>query len=172
MHSSCNEAYPCERYCNFFSLADKRRREETVDPSSNDDLPSVVEYNSHPGTRNRSSSDLTNIKPKPTSQDTLHSMSRKNNNNGTNPSLMSPFRNTFILSPESSDALLDSDPSSWGDISSFDKDSCVGKNLALSKLTSPGTRGKARVLSQLCNVPYFCPPANMEPVCKYLKTNF
>ena len=110
--------------------------------SSNDDSPTVIEENSYSGTRNRSSSDLTNIKPKPANQDTLQSTTGKNNNNGTNPGLMSPFRNTFILSPGSSDALLDSDPSSWGDISSFDKGGSVGKNLALSKLTSPGTRGK------------------------------
>lgn len=121
--------------------ADKRRREEAVYHSSNDDSPTMIEENSYSGTRNRSSSDLTNIKPKPANQDTLQSTTGKNNNNGTNPGLMSPFRNTFILSPGSSDALLDSDPSSWGDISSFDKGGSVGKNLALSKLTSPGTRG-------------------------------
>lgn len=121
--------------------ADKRRREEAVYHSSNDDSPTVIEENSYSGTRNRSSSDVTNIKPKPANQDTLQSTTGKNNNNGTNPGLMSPFRNTFILSPGSSDALLDSDPSSWGDISSFDKGGSVGKNLALSKLTSPGTRG-------------------------------
>ena len=52
---------------------------------------------------------------------------------------MSPFR-TFILSE--GDSLFESDPSAWGDISSFDKSTGLRKDLPLSKLISPGTTGK------------------------------
>ena len=110
--------------------------------SSNDDLPTMVEDSSYSSSRHRTGAELTNIKPKPTSQAALQSTSGKNNN-GTNQGLsISPFRSAFILSPESGDALFDSDPSAWGDISSFDKAGSLGKNLTLSKLTSPGTTGE------------------------------
>ncbi|KAJ7383528.1 Myb- protein A [Desmophyllum pertusum] len=57
---------------------------------------------------------LTNIKPKPVSQETLQSTTGKGKSNAkplTNQGFMSPFR-TFILSE--SDSLFDSDPSAWG----------------------------------------------------------
>ena len=112
--------------------------------TSDDDLPTMVAANhgdsSFPSSKHRASSDLTKIKPKPTVQTlTTAAISKSNGRTSTNQSLMSPFR-TFILSE--GDSLFESDPSAWGDISSFDKTASVGKNLPLSKLTSPGTTGE------------------------------
>ena len=114
--------------------------------TSDDELPTMVtsirEDRAFASSRHRSGSDLTNIKPKPVSQETLQSTTGKSKGNAkplTNQGFMSPFR-TFILSE--SDSLFDSDPSAWGDISSFEKTANLGKNLPLSKLTSPGTTGE------------------------------
>lgn len=129
---------------------EKRRRDEPTNTmfggqnsTSDDDLPTMVTENqgesSFPSSRHRTSSDLTNIKPKPTVQTpTTAAISKSNGRASTSQGLMSPFR-TFILSE--GDSLFESDPSAWGDISSFDKTASVGKNLPLSKLTSPGTTG-------------------------------
>lgn len=132
-------------------FSEKRKREETrndiyndIFTSSTDDLPTMATSNHEESTltgsrRQRSGSDLTSIKPKPTNQDTLQSVSGKSKGDGRpSANLMSPFR-TFVLSE--GDSLFDSDPSSWDDISSFDKTS-TGKNVPLSKLTSPGTTGE------------------------------
>lgn len=137
-------------FCLHFT--DKRRREETTSDvysslysSSAEDLPTMVTSNHEDSafqgsSRHRSGSDLTSIKPKPTKQDTQQSATGKSKGDGRSSAsqgLMSPFR-TFILNE--GDSLFDSDPSAWGDISSFDKTS-TGKTVPLSKLTSPGTTG-------------------------------
>ena len=117
--------------------------------SSAEDLPTMAgslgDNALSSSSRHRSGSDLTNIKPKPVSQGTLQSVTGKSKSDGksstTNQGLMSPFR-TFIISE--GDSLFDSDPSAWGDISSFDK-TATGKSLPLSKLTSPGTTGKLSI---------------------------
>jgi len=113
--------------------------------TSDDDLPTMAaanqEESSFPSSSHRTSSDLTNIKPKPTVRETptTAGITKGNSRTSTNQGLMSPFR-TFILSE--GDSFFESDPSAWGDISSFDKTASVGKNLPLSKLTSPGTTGE------------------------------
>ncbi|KAM7440818.1 Myb-related protein A [Porites harrisoni] len=128
---------------------DKRRREDIDSPdmfsdlysSSADDLPSMATSQAESTSSSRkyrSSSVLTNIKSKPANQSAV----RKTESDGKSSStqgLMSPFR-TFILSE--GDSLFDSDPSAWGDISSFDKNTAAAvKSISLSKLTSPGTTG-------------------------------
>lgn len=134
------------------NFTDKRRRDEPTNTifsgqnsTSDDDLPTMVtanqEESSFPSPRHRTSSDLTNIKPKPTVRETptTTGLSKSNGRLSTNHGLMSPFR-TFILSE--GDSLFESDPSAWGDISSFDKSTGLRKDLPLSKLISPGTTGK------------------------------
>ena len=131
-------------------FVDKRRREDIDSPdmfsdlysSSADDLPSMATSQAESTSSSRkyrSSSVLTNIKSKPANQSAV----RKTESDGKSSStqgLMSPFR-TFILSE--GDSLFDSDPSAWGDISSFDKNTAAAvKSIPLSKLTSPGTTGK------------------------------
>ena len=128
---------------------ERRRREETsefFDSLNSDDLPTMVtshrEGNLPSSSRHRSGSDLTNIRPKLANQETLQPVTGKSKSQGslsTNQGLMSPFK-TFLLPEE--DSLFESDPSAWADISSFDKTANRGKNLPLSKLTSPGTTGK------------------------------
>lgn len=138
-------------FLNFY-FAEKRRKDEPtnamfsgLNSTSDDDMPTMVTTNqgesSFPSSRHRTSSDLTNIKPKPTIRETptTTAISKGNGRMSTNQGLMSPFR-TFILSE--GDSLFDSDPSAWGDLSSFDKAASLGKNLPLSKLTSPGTTGE------------------------------
>lgn len=137
----------------FPGKKDKRRREDATSDmfsslysSSAEDLPTMAgslgDNALSSSSRHRSGSDLTNIKPKPVGQGTLQSVIGKSKSDGksstTNQGLMSPFR-TFIISE--GDSLFDSDPSAWGDISSFDKTATTGKSLPLSKLTSPGTTG-------------------------------
>ena len=134
----------------YLVFVDKRRREDIDSPdmfsdlysSSADDLPSMATSQAESTSSSRkyrSSSVLTNIKSKPASQSAV----RKTESDGKSSStqgLMSPFR-TFILSE--GDSLFDSDPSAWGDISSFDKNTLAAvKSIPLSKLTSPGTTGK------------------------------
>ncbi|KAL9979730.1 hypothetical protein ACROYT_G017437 [Oculina patagonica] len=130
---------------------EKRRRDEPtnavfsgLNSTSDDELPTMVTSNREDSeflsSRHRSASGLTNIKPKPARQETPSTteIGKSNGKTSTNQGLMSPFR-TFILSE--GDSLFDSEPSAWGDISSFDKTASLGKNLTLSKLTSPGTTG-------------------------------
>lgn len=134
------------------NFTDKRRRDEPTNTifsgqnsTSDDDLPTMVtanqEESSFPNPRHRTSSDLTSIKPKPTVRETptTTGLIKSNGRMSTNQGLMSPFR-TFILSE--GDSLFESDPSAWGDISSFDKSTGLRKDLPLSKLISPGTTGE------------------------------
>ena len=157
--------HPLIYFCFYFT--EKRRREETTSdvysslyPSSAEDLATMVTSNHEESSfqcssRHRSGSDLTSIKPKATKQDTLPSAAGKSKTDGrssTSQGLMSPFR-TFILNEE--DSLFDSDPSAWGDISSFDK-TATGKNLPLSKLTSPGTTGQFLCQDMHCMHAEYC----------------
>lgn len=76
---------------------------------------------------------LTNIRPK----QSINQTGIKNKGGEEHPGMVSPFR-SYILSQN----LLDSDPSTWGDLSTFENGGGIGKGNAITKLTSPGARGK------------------------------
>ncbi|XP_031568995.1 myb-related protein B-like isoform X2 [Actinia tenebrosa] len=75
---------------------------------------------------------LTNIRPKQSVNQTGH----KNKGSEQHPGIVSPF-SSFILSQ----SLLDSDPSTWGDLSTFENGGGMVKSNTITKLTSPGARG-------------------------------
>ncbi|KXJ08016.1 myb-related protein B isoform X2 [Exaiptasia diaphana] len=81
---------------------------------------------------NLGSSSLTSIRPR--SQVNQYHVSKSSKGDPT--SETSPFR-SYILSQ----SLLDSDPSTWGDLSTFENGTGPSKGHASTKLTSPGTRG-------------------------------
>ena len=83
-----------------------------------------------------STSSLTNIRPK----QSVNQLTVKRKGGEEHPGMVSPFR-SYILSQ----SLLDSDPSTWGDLSTFENGgggAGVAKNNAITKLTSPGARGR------------------------------
>ena len=89
-------------------------------------------------TRYRKGSALTYIKPKQERSQTTDEERKSETGVPANQVIMSPFR-TFILSE--GESIFESDPTVWGDVSSFDKTTSTGKGLPLTKLTSPGVTG-------------------------------
>lgn len=130
----------------FVCISERRRREDFDDETINHQMPATMvmpptrtvvlehgKYSRGPTqVSGLGSNSLTSIRPR--SQVNHYHVSKSGKGDPT--SETSPFR-SYILSQ----SLLDSDPSTWGDLSTFENGTGPSKGHASTKLTSPGTRG-------------------------------
>lgn len=126
-------------------LAERRRREDFINEINQQvpvamTMPSmttvVLDHGKYPRASPQVVSDaMTNIRPRGQVHQYGVSKAGKGIRNQTGET--SPFR-SYILSQ----SLLDSDPSTWGDLSTFENGNGPSKGQGTTKLTSPGTRGE------------------------------